>query len=79
MNIHPPAENDQFVVCVDNDGYEFDLLLQKRYQVIPDAAGEEAGLVRIVDETGEDYLYPRGIFAAADPAKSTPGEMLRAS
>lgn len=79
MKFDPLAESDQFVVCVDNEGYEFDLLLQKRYQVIPDAAGEEVGLVRIVDETGEDYLYPRGIFAAAEPAKSAPGEMLRAS
>jgi hypothetical protein len=75
-NAGRPAE---LVECVDNEGYEFDLLLQKRYQVIPDAAGEDVGLVRIVDETGEDYLYPRGIFAAAEPAKSAPGEMLRAS
>lgn len=75
-NVGRPSE---LVECVDNEGYEFDLLLQKRYQVIPDAAGEEVGLVRIVDETGEDYLYPRGIFAAAEPAKSAPGEMLRAS
>jgi hypothetical protein len=68
-------EGAELVECVDNEGYEFDLLLQKRYQVIPDAAGEEVGLVRIVDETGEDYLYPRGIFAPAERAESAPGPM----
>lgn len=73
---HGAEARAELVECVDNEGYEFDPLLQKRYQVIPDAAGDEVGLVRIVDETGEDYLYPRGIFAAVNPA---PGEMFRAS
>jgi hypothetical protein len=75
----PTDEGGQFVVCVDNEGYEFDLALQKRYRVIPDPDGEGVGLVRVVDETGEDYLYPRSFFAAAEPAQSAPGEMLRAS
>lgn len=68
-----------WVECVENVGYEFDLLLQKRYQVIPDPDGEEVGLLRIVDETGEDYLYPRSMFAAVEPSQAAPGEMLRAS
>lgn len=59
----------QLVECVENEGYEFDLALQKRYRVIPDLHGEEVGLVRVVDETGEDYLYPRNWFAAPEPAK----------
>jgi hypothetical protein len=79
MKNEPPAESEQFVVCVDNEGYGFDLLLAKRYQVIPDPDGEEVGLVRIVDETGEDYLYPRRMFVAAEPSQSAPGELLRAS
>ena len=56
-----------WVECVENAGYEFDLLLQKRYPVIPDPDVEEVGLVRIVDETAEDYLYPRSMFAPAAP------------
>jgi hypothetical protein len=55
------------VECVENAGYEFDLSLQKRYPVIPDPDVEEVGLVRIVDETAEDYLYPRSMFAPAAP------------
>ncbi|HZG42769.1 MAG TPA: hypothetical protein VEY93_07395 [Longimicrobium sp.] len=79
MKIEPPAESEQFVVCVDNEGYGFDLLLEKRYRVIPDPDGEEVGLVRVVDETGEDYLYPRSMFAAVEPSQAAQGEMLRAS
>lgn len=65
----------QLVECVENEGYEFDLALRKRYQVIPDPIGEEAGLVRVVDETGEDYLYPRSWFDAprsAEPLRERP-------
>jgi hypothetical protein len=54
-------------------------LLQKRYQAIRDPDGEEVGLVRIVDETGEDYLFPRSMFVPAEPSLAAPGEMHRAS
>lgn len=78
MNNELPEQRDQFVVCVDNEGYEFDLSLHKRYRVIPDPGGAEVGLVRLVDETGEDYLYPRSMFAAAESLPAS-DEMLRAS
>ncbi len=68
----------QWVECVEDEGYQFDLSLHKRYRVIPDPDGAEVGLVRIVDETGEDYLYPRSMFAAAE-SQPAPGEMLSAS
>lgn len=64
------------VVCVENKGYEFDLELHKRYEVIPDPEGDEIGLVRIVDETGEDYLYPQGLFAFADAPEHPQAETL---
>lgn len=79
MKIKPLTESEQFLVCVDNEGYRFDLLLEKRYRVIPDPDGEEVGLVRVVDETGEDYLYPRSMFAAVEPSHAGTDEMLRAS
>ena len=79
MKPEPSEKGEQFVVCVENEGYEFDLSLHKRYQVIPDPDGEEVGLVRVVDETGEDYLYSRSMFAAVEPSQAAPGEMLRAS
>ncbi len=52
----------QFVVCVKNEGYPASLELCKIYQVIPDARAAEHQLLRVVDESGEDYLYPAGYF-----------------
>lgn len=54
-----PAE---FAVCVRNDGYPASLELRKLYHVLEDSFGEEHGLIRIVDESGDDYLYPSDYF-----------------
>ena len=52
----------QFAVCVKNEEHEESLELRKIYEVLPDpvAAGHE--MVRVIDEEGEDYLYPRDWF-----------------
>jgi hypothetical protein len=52
----------QLVVCVDNEGYPASLEKRKIYVALPDAAAEKHGLLRIVDESGEDYLYPKTSF-----------------
>jgi hypothetical protein len=52
------------VVCVENDGYAASLEKRKIYVAIPDADGEKHGLLRIIDESGEDYLYPKAFFRA---------------
>jgi len=52
----------QLVVCVDNDGYAASLEKRKIYVAIRDGAAEKHGLLRIVDESGEDYLYPKKSF-----------------
>jgi len=46
-----------FGVCVRNDGCE-DLQLRKLYQILPDESAERNGLLRVIDDSGEDYLYP---------------------
>ena len=51
----------RFVVCVANTDCE-DLKVRKIYQTLPDEAATADGLVRIVDESGEDYLYPAELF-----------------
>ena len=51
----------QFAVCVKNDECE-DLELRKIYQVLPDKRAEREGYIRVVDESGEDYLYPESYF-----------------
>jgi len=52
----------QLVVCVDNEGYPSSLERRKIYVALRDPAAEKHGLLRIVDESGEDYLYPKAFF-----------------
>jgi len=51
----------KFVLCVGNEECD-DLELRKVYEVIPDARAAKEGFVRIVDESGDDYLYPESYF-----------------
>jgi hypothetical protein len=54
----------RFVICIQTDDYE-DLEIRKIYRVLPDEAAAIDGLLRIVDESGEDYLYPARLFLAS--------------
>ena len=56
----------RFVVCIKNSRYAASLELRKIYRVLSDAKAAKHGLIRIVDESGEDYLYPGDYFAAID-------------
>ena len=56
----------QFTLCLDNRGNEASLIVGKVYRQLPDARAEKDGLVRVVDESGEDYLFERAQFAAVD-------------
>jgi hypothetical protein len=51
-----------YVVCIDNSSYPASLELRKIYPCLPDARAEKDGLVRVIDESGEDYLYPAKYF-----------------
>ena len=53
----------QFVVCLDNEGYEVSLERRKIYRILPDVDAAKHRLVRVIDESGEDYLYPQRFFA----------------
>lgn len=52
----------QFAVCVNNEGYPASLEFRKLYEILPDEKSEQAGFLRVVDESGEDYLYPAARF-----------------
>jgi hypothetical protein len=52
----------QFAVCMNNEDYLASLEVRKIYEVIPDEKAAKHKLVRIVDESGEDYLYPDDYF-----------------
>ena len=55
-----------FVICVDNAGYEASLILRKVYEIIPDKNAARDDLLRIVDESGEDYLYHKSHFVMVE-------------
>lgn len=55
--------SSHFAVCIKNTGYPSSLELHKIYRVIPDLDATEDGDIRVVDESGEDYLYPAQWFA----------------
>lgn len=52
----------QLVVCIDNEGYAVSLEKRKIYVALRDAKADGHGLLRIIDESGEDYLYPKTLF-----------------
>jgi len=54
--------NAQFAVCIDNEGYKASLELGKLYRILPDKDAQAHGLVRVIDESGEDYAYSSDRF-----------------
>jgi len=55
-----------FVICIENSGYLASLEKRKIYEVLPDETAAEAGCIRVIDESGEDYLYPASCFIDAN-------------
>jgi hypothetical protein len=60
----------QFVVCIRNRQYPASLELRKLYQVLPDQDAAKHGQIRVIDESGEDYLYPEGYFIPVELPQS---------
>ena len=54
------------VVCIDNDGYQVSLEKRKIYVALRDSEAERHGLLRIIDESGDDYLYPKALFRSVE-------------
>jgi hypothetical protein len=54
----------RLVICVENSGYEVSLERRKIYVALPDSKSEKVGLLRVIDESGKDYLYPAESFVA---------------
>ena len=52
----------RFVICIKNEGYLASLELRKIYQVLPDEKAAKHRLIRLIDESGEDYLFPADFF-----------------
>lgn len=68
----------KFAVCIDNSEYPVSLELHKIYRVIADEAATREGDLRIIDESGEDYLYPAEWFVPVELPRRVRGSLLRA-
>lgn len=68
-----------FVVCVRNDDYAASLEPRKLYRTLPDPDAAAAGLLRVIDESGEDYLYPSDCFLPVELSHAVEEALLRAS
>ncbi len=69
----------KFALCTDNSGYEASLELRKLYQLVPDPAAFSVGQFRVIDESGEDYLYPISYFFPVDLPASVADQIARAA
>ena len=66
-----------FVVCLINEGYHASLERHKIYRILHDPEAEKDGDLRIVDESGEDYLYPKDWFVLIDVPKAVETSLMR--
>jgi hypothetical protein len=64
----------RFAICVDNTGHEASLIVRKIYEVLPDEKAAKDDMLRVIDESGEDYLYHRSQFILVE----FPAEVARA-
>ena len=69
----------RFAVCVNNSGYPASLELHKIYRVVHDEDAAEGGDLRVIDESGEDYLYPASSFMVIELPKEVEQKLLKAS
>lgn len=68
-----------FAICTDNEGYEASLELRKLYEVLPDDDAQRHAQIRVVDESGEDYLYPAASFTPVSLPASVVAQLVRAA
>ncbi len=69
----------RFLICVDNKGYSVSLEKRKLYVALPDAMALKHGQVRVIDESGEDYLYPKSLFLPITIPQSLRKAILKAA
>ncbi len=69
----------RFLICVENEGYAVSLEKRKIYVALPDAMALKHGRVRVIDESGEDYLYPKGLFLSITIPPSLRKAILKAA
>ena len=73
----PKKSSLDFVVCINNEGYPASLELHKIYRMVPDEDAATDDDIRVIDESGEDYLYPASYFAAIKVPAAVEESLLR--
>jgi hypothetical protein len=73
------SKSKRFVVCVNNDGYAASLETRKIYIGLSDPSASKHGLVRVIDESGDDYLYPKAFFRSIALPQSVKNALLSSS
>ena len=67
------------VICIKNEGYSVSLERRKLYVTLPDAEAVKHGQLRVIDESGEGYLYPQGYFVTVELPQSLRRRVLQAA
>ncbi|MEP0916435.1 hypothetical protein NC981_06370 [Leptolyngbya sp. DQ-M1] len=70
-------ETPKFAICIKNEGYPASLEPHKLYRIVPDASATRDDDIRIIDESGEDYLYPASYFLEIDLPSTTKDILLK--
>ena len=70
--------SEKYVVCINNENYPASLELHKIYRILPDKGAASDGDMRVVDESGEDYLYPSSYFVSIQVPQTVEESLLRA-
>ncbi len=69
----------QLVICVKNEDYPASLEKRKIYEAIPDPVAEKHGQIRVIDESGEDYLFPQEYFIPVSLPKNIEEAVIKAA
>ena len=72
-----PKKN--YVICLDNNGYPTSLEVRKLYECVTDSKAQELGQIRVIDESGDDYLYPSSRFIAVELSEADVEAITRAA
>jgi len=69
----------KYVICIENSDYPVSLEKRKIYEALPDSDAAKANQIRVIDESGEDYLYPAECFVDAKLSKETQAAVAKAA
>ena len=72
-------KNPRFVICIRNEGYEVSLERRKLYEVVEDVDAARHGQIRVIDESGEDYLFSSDLFVPIELPKQAEKSVLDAA